>query len=453
MTTILPERPVRIFVAMPGTTMGADAWDNIAEIKSNLLEPIAERVGIRLDRPAELVIEKDKLSIEPIHGSMFREAYEADVYIADLTGSNANVYLELGVRWALRDSVTIPISQNVAAVKFNVSATRVIPYGMAPNALRQAVEQIVEAAVHGLMNPVQVDNPVRYGHPTVAIGRTELDQLHQEIADLKAERGDDLVSLAEEAEPTAAIALLRHALTLNRNNFRAHFLLGVRLRKAGEYREAAAVLRDGLMIRPNDAEGWRELAVAQSLGSELGEAEVSINRSLALDPRNIESHANLGGIYRRQARLETDPDRKVELLRLARSSYADAHELEKNNTYPLINIALIDVWLAEDGPDRMTTLRKLELLTDLETMNNPEDPWKFLDLSTTRALLGKGELAASTALRAIELVRPGELRSHLTSAVHPLQDSLDSPSLGEDQRTAILQVLDVFETAMTRAGQ
>jgi hypothetical protein len=32
---------------------------------------------------------------------MFREAVDADVYIADLSGANANVYLEPGVRWAL----------------------------------------------------------------------------------------------------------------------------------------------------------------------------------------------------------------------------------------------------------------------------------------------------------------------------------------------------------------
>lgn len=42
-----------------------------------------------------------------IHQSMFEEALRAPVYIADLTGLNANVYLELGVRWAVRDNVTV----------------------------------------------------------------------------------------------------------------------------------------------------------------------------------------------------------------------------------------------------------------------------------------------------------------------------------------------------------
>lgn len=59
-------RPVRIFVAMPGSTMGDRArWGDIEEIKRRLLEPAAERFGQNLGRRAELVIEKDKLVTGP----------------------------------------------------------------------------------------------------------------------------------------------------------------------------------------------------------------------------------------------------------------------------------------------------------------------------------------------------------------------------------------------------
>lgn len=58
---------------------------------------------------------------------MFNEALQAPVYIVDLTGANANVYLELGVRWALRDRVTVLVCQNEERdIKFNVSPSRVI---------------------------------------------------------------------------------------------------------------------------------------------------------------------------------------------------------------------------------------------------------------------------------------------------------------------------------------
>src|SRR5262249_33654301 len=129
---------IRIFVAMPGTTMGPGKWNDIPEIRRNLLEPVAAELRVRFGRDTELVIEKEKSTISHIHRSMFAEALEADVYIADLTGSNPNVYLELGVRWALRDAVTIPICQDLAEVKFNASSTRTIPYGPTPDVLKTA---------------------------------------------------------------------------------------------------------------------------------------------------------------------------------------------------------------------------------------------------------------------------------------------------------------------------
>jgi hypothetical protein len=114
---------LRVFVAMPGTTMGEKAtWGNIGEIKESLLEPVAKLLEQRLNRKVTLVIEKEKTATGTIHRSMFAEAMDADIYIADLTGANPNVYLELGVRWALRDGVTIPVCQDLSEVKFNVSS-------------------------------------------------------------------------------------------------------------------------------------------------------------------------------------------------------------------------------------------------------------------------------------------------------------------------------------------
>src|SRR5579859_6998309 len=107
-------QPLRMFVAMPGTSMGERAsWDNIPEIKRSLLTAVADRLEEKLDRPVTIVVEKDKLGSGQIHPSMFREAVDAEVYIADLSGANPNVYLELGVRWALSDGITILISQEV----------------------------------------------------------------------------------------------------------------------------------------------------------------------------------------------------------------------------------------------------------------------------------------------------------------------------------------------------
>jgi hypothetical protein len=79
---------------MPGTDMGANAtYKNPESVKANLLQPVVEKVKERLGREVKLFIEKEKRQTGVIHESMFAEARDADVYIADLTGANPNVYL------------------------------------------------------------------------------------------------------------------------------------------------------------------------------------------------------------------------------------------------------------------------------------------------------------------------------------------------------------------------
>ncbi len=128
---------------------------------------------------------------------MFKEALQAPVYVADLTGSNANVYLELGVRWSLRDHVTVLVCQDVAQdVKFNVAPNRVIPYGRGSSELEAARRDIVRAIAHGIKNN-QVDSPVRDGLGLISVSRAEVDQLRVELAKLRQERGDEPVAAAK----------------------------------------------------------------------------------------------------------------------------------------------------------------------------------------------------------------------------------------------------------------
>ncbi|MGN9914693.1 hypothetical protein ACTMTJ_44910 [Phytohabitans sp. LJ34] len=127
-------RMLRCFVAMPGTSMGESAgWTDCPAIRRRLLEPAAELVRRRLGCDVELVIEKEKSAAGPVHHSMFAGATDADIYVADLTGANPNVYLELGVRWAVSDGVTILICQDIAGVRFNAAANRIIEYSPMPS--------------------------------------------------------------------------------------------------------------------------------------------------------------------------------------------------------------------------------------------------------------------------------------------------------------------------------
>ncbi len=186
----MSELKLRLFIAMPGTTMGESAeWKEPEKIKEYYYEKISERLFQKTGKEVELVIEKDKVRAGPIHTSMFNEAITADIYVADLTGNNANVYLELGARWALKDSVTIAVSQNVSDILFNAAASRAIQYGKDPDILNKAIDKTVEAIIEELSETDYCDSPVRQNSKIVCFDRGYIEKLKLENLELKKQGG------------------------------------------------------------------------------------------------------------------------------------------------------------------------------------------------------------------------------------------------------------------------
>jgi tetratricopeptide (TPR) repeat protein len=451
--------PLRIFVAMPGSTMGESAgWRDIEEIKQRLLEPVARRLSKELGRAVALAIEKDKPAPGPIHVSMFREALEADVYIADLSGANANVYLELGVRWALKDNVTILISQNIDDLKFNVSGNRVIPYGPMPNDLDRAISQIVASALSGLQDPLKIDSPVRNSLPLHTAPRSDWDALRDEIARLRETQADDLVAEARKAAPAQAIALLRRAVDRNPLSIAAHLQLGIALRKAADYRQAARELQAVVELNEDSAEGWRELGVALSKSDRLADAAEALRRAVQLDGDDGETWATLGGLRRRLARSPAEPAFHWGMLREARDAYHRASQLLGNDTYPLVNEARVNLLLSavEPGtrPGVLSRLRNLEYLARFQAYPEPpapRDPWKGFDLTDTLLLTGRVEEGLAELRSAIELIDPRERESSLTSVISPLGDYLAVDVLDEPAAQGVRAAIDVCEKAISAA--
>src|SRR5581483_11938952 len=233
-------RNLRMFVAMPGSTMGDQAaWSDITEIRERLLEPVAAQVGEQLSCQVELIIEKEKPASGTIRRPMFAEAAIADVYIADLSGANPNVYLELGVRWALSDNVTILICQDAADIRFNANDNRAIEYGWKPKELHEAINRIAEAILYGLRNPNHVDSPVREASDQVLISRTEHEDLLRDLHDLRQHQAEELIEAAlRSTDLRRRIEILEQATARNPASWRAYHELGAALRRAGDYPKA-----------------------------------------------------------------------------------------------------------------------------------------------------------------------------------------------------------------------
>ena len=118
-----------MFVAAPTTMADAPSYKSLDRARDNFYQPLRDRLAVRRQCVVDLAIEVKRLETGSPYKTMFASAFEADVYVADLTGLNANVYLELGVRWTARDGVTIPVMQAGAPPGFNVRAARVFTYG------------------------------------------------------------------------------------------------------------------------------------------------------------------------------------------------------------------------------------------------------------------------------------------------------------------------------------
>lgn len=448
-------KPVRVFVAMPGSTMGESArWSDIEEIKRQLLQPVVKRIGDAMACPAELVIEKDKVGSDPIHPSMFGEAADADVYIADLTGANANVYLELGVRWALRDRTTVLIAQDVN-VKFNVSGNRVIPYGPMPDELDIAISQIAASALKGLQDSNWIDSPVRKGIPLVTAPRTEWEGLQQEVYRLKELQADELVAAALKLPADQRVQMLRQAVGRNPVSVEAHYRLGVALREAADYAGAISELRTVVSLDETSALGWRELGVALSKSGQpdqLTDAVAAFQQAVEINPADAETWSNLGGLRRRLGRVSPGSGFDWAMLREARNAYRRASSLLGNDTYPLVNAARIDLLLSAAEPETraavLAELSKLELLARFEVGEHGSDPWKRFDLADTLLLTGRVEDGLAELHSGIELIDPLNRESYLTSVVAPLRDFLDAAVLDRPAADGVRTAIEVCELAI-----
>lgn len=446
----MADEPLRIFVAMPGTSMGDSAtYKNPESVKANLLQPVADKLKLQLGREVSLTIEKDKLISGVIHESMFAEARDADVYIADLTGANPNVYLELGVRWALRDGVTIIISQSLEDRKFDVSANRVILYY--PDIIIKAIDDIVAAIKNGLQGS-KPDSPVRLNAQYVTVSRAELDALQARIEQLTQARGEDLLRAALAADkPSERLALLKQALAANPASTAVLLEMGKAHRALAQYDDAVQALHNGLRLAPEDPVLRRELGVTYSKSGRLHDAIEALREAVRLAPRDAEAWSNLGGALRRVGMAGAPGNLDQGALRQARDSYAEAHAINKYDLYSALNISRLDLllskWETQHAEAARDGFARQVHLCRFMTQESPQDYWRHFDLA--EALLFSGELAEALATfdKAVALV-PVEARADtLTSVLGPLRDYVAAGVLDEGLLANVKTVIEKLEAA------
>jgi hypoxanthine phosphoribosyltransferase len=90
--------------------------------------------------------EVDRNQSGSITSSIVRSIAKADVVIVDLTGRNPNVFLELGIRYALRSKITVLLAQTGTQIPFDIKIYRYIEYDhFKPSEARKHIADSIRA--------------------------------------------------------------------------------------------------------------------------------------------------------------------------------------------------------------------------------------------------------------------------------------------------------------------
>jgi tetratricopeptide (TPR) repeat protein len=370
------------------------------------------------DAPIKLRRADEIANVGSIQETFIIALHKADIVVADLTATgNGNIYYELGIRFALRRSITIPIWQTGTPIPADLQGVLGIQYdGRNPAAQREQFFKFLRSRLAGALN----DSPVYKVLPELEIVdakrlqslTTRIEELEKE---LNATRLSNIVQLSwDEAEKTllkgdvgAALDTLKLAYGAAPKNLALATRYGQLLSRAERHDQAIAVL-DSAVALASETEGprfisHRELGMAYKRA---GKAQLAIDwlgKAAAENPRDSDTHGIIGGIFKDRY----DIDEAIE-------AYARGFDGDPKSTYCLLNILCLLAVRGNIG-DKIRFKRLLPLADELTLAtleSSGADHWAIYDRA--HFLLYAGKQLESTHLftKAISLTKTiGELRS------------------------------------------
>lgn len=132
------------------------------------------------------------------------------------------------------------------------------------------------------------------------------------------------VALHRQGRPAAAERLLIGIVEEDPRHAGAIHHLGILAFQAGDFHDAASIIRDALAIDPRNAAAWSNFGLALERTGRPGQAVGAYDRALALKPAYPEAHYNRGNALRELERLDEALQSYDEALR-HRPDYLEAH--------------------------------------------------------------------------------------------------------------------------------
>lgn len=155
---------MKCFVIMPfgNPRINADHARKLESIYSQWIKPTVESIIIPGTNDEKLTCHRADKTAKPgeIISHIIENLIDSDIVIADLSGKNANVFYELGVRHAVNSNAVL-IADNIDDIPFDLRGLRTIVYEYEPESMLALKSSLEKAINEILKEPDKIDNPVR----------------------------------------------------------------------------------------------------------------------------------------------------------------------------------------------------------------------------------------------------------------------------------------------------
>jgi hypothetical protein len=428
---IVPDVRPHAFVIMPfGKKKGTDgAIYDFNAIYSNLIKPALEAAGFEPFRADEETTSGDILT------DMFQELLLADLCIADMSIDNANVFYELGIRHAFRKRGVVHIQAGRGYMPFDVFNVRTIPYHITtegvpdPTVLEKdkaAISRVardtwasdidaVHSPIFNLLDGLKEPDRKSLETPLATGFWREYNEWKQRVtvAERQKRIGDILLLTEEIRNPLIKEDAISEA--------------GLALKNMGRHELALTQYRRGLQVNSRNLMFRREEAFNLNRLGKVDEAIVKIESLLVDVPRDTETIAYLGRIYKemwvqswkwieeKDVRLRTAFESYHWLLK-SFQTYLRGYSIDLDEFYPGVNahtLGAILVHLADQFEDEAQADPEIQgvrsLLSDLrgslvfalqtKTQDERADYWAFISMGELLILTAEVPQQVSRAYR------------------------------------------------------
>jgi len=395
-------RPI-CFMVMPYGTKESLAGSEKAPAKIDFdalwlktFEPVLRELGydpVRADQD---------LGASILH-EMLERLYFSDLVLADMTTPNGNVYYELGVRHACKQTGCVLIAADWSKPLFDVAQMRRLTYPLPEGTVTDAVAQAIRTRLKdGIPSLLAGESPVYQilpGFPsqvdasrtsTMRATLTELSQFQAQARAVRRAPNDQQAAMAlklrdeHRANPIIPPSVALEIIYL--------------LRDCAGWQEMLAYL-DACPPAIRDLPGVREhrcLAVSE-LGNHL-DAIGALEELIRLQGDSSERQGLLGGRYKRLMKAATNENDRARYLDRAIRHYEQGMKLDLNDYYPTCNLPGLYRMRGQEGDEELAQVAATvtRLACERAEARGSDDKW----LKPTRlvAAFAAGDLFAARGL-------------------------------------------------------